>query len=325
MFKKYNWGILGCGIISNEFAQAMKNNGRKIYSVANRTFDNAVKFAKDFQIEKVYENVDDIFEDKDVDIVYIATPHNTHIEYLKKAISSKKHVLCEKAITLNVNELNEAVELAEKNNVILAEAMTIFHMPIYKKINQIISSGKLGKLKIMQINFGSYKEYNERNRFFNPNLAGGAMLDIGVYALSFARWFMSSKPNQILSQVKFSPTGVDDQSGILLKNSEDEMATITLSFRAKQPKRATVAFESAYVEFFEYPRGNEAIITYTSNGEKEIIKDGDSEKALFYEIQNMEDSVYKNENLMYINYTLDVMDMMTEIRSQWGMKYPEEK
>ncbi len=325
MFKKYNWGILGCGIISNEFAQAMRSNGRKIYSVANRTFNNAIKFARDFQIEKVYENVNDIFEDKNVDIIYVATPHNTHIEYLKKAISSKKHVLCEKAITLNANELNEALDLAKKNNVILAEAMTIFHMPIYRKMNQIISSGKLGKLKIMQINFGSYKEFDERNRFFNPNLAGGAMLDIGVYALSFARWFMSSKPNQILSQVKFSSTGVDDQSGILLKNSEDEMATITLSFRAKQPKRATVSFENAYVEFFEYPRGSEAIITYTLDGKKEIIKDGDTNDALFYEIKNMEESVYKNENLMYINYTRDVMEMMTEIRNQWGMKYPGEK
>ena len=127
-----------------------------------------------------------------------------------------------------------------------------------------MDSGKLGDLKLIQMNFGSYKEYDMENRFFNRHLAGGAMLDIGVYALSFVRWFMHSCPNQIQSQVKLAPTGVDEQAGILLMNKEQEMATVLLSLHAKQPKRGTIVFDKGYVTMYEYPRGDKAVITYTN-------------------------------------------------------------
>ena len=235
---KYNWASLGTGVIANELAQALEALGGKLYSVANRTYDKGVAFAEKYGIEKVYEEIDQVFEDPEVDIIYISTPHNTHINYLRKALAAGKHVLCEKSITLNSEELAEAIKLAEENHVKLAEAMTIFHMPIYRKLSEIVESGKLGPLKVIQMNFGSYKEYDMTNRFFNRNLAGGALLDIGVYALSFVRWFMTSQPTEMVSQVKLAPTGVDEQAGILLTNAEGEMATVTLSLHAKQPKRA---------------------------------------------------------------------------------------
>ena len=171
--KTYRWATLGCGVIANELAQAMQKDGRTLYGVANRTYENAVAFAKKYEVEKVYKNIQDLFEDDDVDIVYISTPHNTHIQYLREAFKHGKHVLCEKSITLNAKELEEAKQLAEENGVVLAEAMTIYHMPLYKKLQEVIRSGKLGKLCMAQMNFGSYKEYDMQNRFFNPNLAGG--------------------------------------------------------------------------------------------------------------------------------------------------------
>ena len=152
-----NWATLGCGVIANELAIAMDKQGRKLYSVANRTYDKAIRFADKYGIEKVYNNIDEVFEDDNVDIIYISTPHNTHIQYLLKALKNGKHVLCEKAITLNSSELEEALQVARDNNVILAEAMTIFHMPLYKKLNEIVSSGALGPLRMIQMNFGSYK------------------------------------------------------------------------------------------------------------------------------------------------------------------------
>ena len=218
--------------------------------------------------------------------------------------------------------------MAEENHVILAEAMTIYHMPVYKELKKIMDSGKLGELKLIQMNFGSYKEYDMENRFFNRNLAGGAMLDIGVYALSFVRWFMSSKPEQILFQVKFAPTGVDEQASILLKNREEEMATVILSLHAKQPKRGTIAFDKGYVEMMEYPRGEKAVITYTEDGHQEIIECGKTSDALRYEVEDMEEAIeemLENPDMMYLEYTKDVMDMMTAIRREWGMAYPEEE
>ena len=323
MSNKFNWAILGCGSIANDFARDMKKMGGKIYSVANRTYVKALDFAEKYNIEKVYENIDEIFTDKNVDIVYIATPHNKHIEYILKALENGKHVLCEKAITLNSEELVKAVELAEKNKLILAEAMTIYNMPLYNELEKIINSGKLGNFNLAQVNFGSFKEYDMSNRFFNMDLAGGALLDIGVYALSCVRMFMTEYPNDIKSQVKFAPTGADEQSNIILKNSRNEMASVTLSLHAKQPKRATICYDNAYIEIFEYPRADKATITYTTDGHTEEITAGKLEDALCYEIENMENAVLNGKNTMKLDYTIDVMNIMTALRHDWNIKYPE--
>ena len=322
---KYNWASLGTGVIANELAQALEALGGKLYSVANRTYDKGVAFAEKYGIEKVYEEIDQVFEDPEVDIIYISTPHNTHINYLRKALAAGKHVLCEKSITLNSEELAEAIQLAEENHVKLAEAMTIFHMPIYRKLSEIVESGKLGPLKVIQMNFGSYKEYDMTNRFFNRNSAGGALLDIGVYALSFVRWFMTSQPTEMVSQVKLAPTGVDEQAGILLTNAEGEMATVTLSLHAKQPKRGTIAYDKGYIELYEYPRGQKAVITYTEDGSQEIIKAGETAKALQYEVLDMEAAVAGENDYTYLNYSRDVMELMTQLRKDWGLTYPEEE
>lgn len=321
----FNWAILGCGNIANDFAREMNKMGGKVYSVANRTYEKSVDFAEKYNIEKVYENIDQLFSDKNVDIVYIATPHNKHIEYIIKALENNKHVLCEKAITLNSQELNQAVELANKNNLILAEAMTIYNMPVYRELEKIIKSSNLGKLNLAQVNFGSFKEYDMTNRFFNMDLAGGALLDIGVYALSCVRMFMTEYPNEISSQVKFASTGADEQSSIILKNSKEEMASVTLSLHAKQPKRATICYDNAYIEIFEYPRADKATITYTDDGHTEKIVAGRLDDALCYEIENMENSVLNGKNTMKLDYTIDVMNIMTTLRNDWNMKYPEEK
>lgn len=321
----YRWATLGTGVIANELAQALASQGRKLYSVANRTYSKGLDFTAKYGIEKVYEQIDDVFSDPEVDIIYISTPHNTHINYLRKALAAGKHVLCEKSITLNSAELEEAVRLAEENQVILAEAMTIFHMPIYRKLSEIVDSGRLGDLKMIQMNFGSYKDYDMTNRFFNRSLAGGALLDIGVYALSFVRWFMYSAPNQIVSQVKLAPTGVDEQAGILLTNDQGEMATVTLSLHAKQPKRGTVAYDKGYIEIYDYPRGQKAVITYTADGHQEVIEAGETAQALVYEVQDMEAAVANQENRMHLDYTRDVMAIMTKLRQDWGLLYPEEE
>ncbi len=322
--KNYNWATLGCGVIANELAVALEKNGRKLYSVANRTHSKAVDFAAKYGISKVYDSIEDVFEDKNVDIIYISTPHNTHINFLLKALKSGKHVLCEKAITLNSDELETALHTAKENGVILAEAMTVYHMPVYKKLGELIQSGSLGELRMLQLNFGSYKDYDMSNRFFNPDLAGGALLDIGVYALSFIRMFMSQAPDKVLSQVKYAPSGVDEQAGILLMNPAGEMATASITLHAKQPKRGLAAFDKGYIEVYNYPRAEKATVTYTDSGRVDVIECGNTADALLYEILDMENAVSGICDSMYIGYTRDVMKIMTDIRKSWNFKYPEE-
>lgn len=319
------WAVLGTGVIANEMAVTLKKIGRNIYAVGNRTYSKAVDFAKKYGIEKVYDDYNDMFTDSDVDVIYITTPHNTHIEFMKKAIRNGKHILVEKSITLNSRELNEAMELAALHNIVIGEAMTIYHMPVYKKLKEILDSGRLGKVNLITMNFGSYKEYNMNNRFFNRNLAGGAMLDIGVYALSFIRYFMTEKPDKLLSQLKKAPTGVDEQAGLLLMNNDGQMATVMLSLHSKQPKRGMVSCEKGYIEIMEYPRAFEAVVTYTESGEKEWVKEGDTRDALIYELLDMEKAINGDKKCMLLDYTKDVMDMMTEFRNSWNFKYPEEE
>lgn len=323
--KKINWAILGTGVVANEMAVALTNAGKEIYAVGNRTHEKAIAFAKKYHIGKVYDDFHEMFEDPEVDVIYITTPHNTHIDFMEKALKNGKHLLTEKSITLNSDELNHAIEIAKEKGVILAEAMTIFHMPIYRKLKEIVDSGKLGKVNMITMNFGSFKEYDMTNRFFNRNLAGGAMLDIGVYAISFARWFMSSTPTKVKSMVKPAPTGVDEMATVLLMNDDGQMATVALSLHSKQPKRGMVSCDKGYIEVMEYPRAWEAKITYTEDGSEEIIKTGVHEEALKYEMEDMEKAINGDESGIFLEYTKDVMDIMTGIRKEWGLVYPEEE
>ena len=318
-----NWVTIGTGVIANELAVSMESLNGKLYGVANRTYENAVKFAQKYGVEKVYNEIDDVFTDPAVDIIYISTPHNTHIHYLRKALAAGKHVLCEKAITLNSEELEEALQLAKENNVILAEAMTLYHMPVYKQLRK--AAEKLGELRMIQMNFGSYKDYDMTNRFFNRNIAGGALLDIGVYALSCIRYFMSEAPSSMVSQVKLAPTGVDEQAGIVLTNDAGEMATVTMTLHAKQPKRGVIAYDKGYIEIVDYPRAHKATITYTEDGHVETFEDELGLDALAYEVLDMESTIDTGVDNMHLEYTVDVMKIMTDLRREWGIKYPEEE
>ena len=326
MAKELRWAVLGTGVIANEMAQALEQMGKSLYAVGNRTHEKAVAFAEKYHVTKVYDDFHEMFTDPEIDIIYITTPHNTHIEFLRQALANGKHVLCEKSITLNSDELNEALQIAEKHHVILAEAMTIWHMPLYKKLWEIVSSGELGKVQMIQLNFGSYKEYDMNNRFFNMNLAGGALLDIGVYALSAVRSFMSKQPNEIVSQVRFAPTGSDEQATILLKNEDQQMATIALSMHSKQPKRIMISLEKGYIEVYEFPRGQKATIVDAVTGKQTVIEKGNTENALYYEMCDMEEAV-RNQDASHLNleYTKDVMDIMSQLRKEWKMQYPGEK
>ena len=323
--KDIKWAVLGTGVIANEMAQALQKSGKKLYAVGNRTQSKAVSFAEKYGVEKVYSDFNDMFIDPDVDAIYITTPHNTHIGFMRKAIKGGKHILVEKSITLNSDELSEAADLAEKHHVIMGEAMTIYHMPLYRELKDILNSGILGKVNMITVNFGSFKEYDMSNRFFSRDLAGGAMLDIGVYALSLIRWFMKPDPERMFTDVRLAPTGVDEQATMLLSNKEGQMATVALSLHSKQPKRAMISCEEGYIEIMEYPRAWEARITDAVSGDTRTLSSGEHADALKYELDDFEAAIRNEKNCLYLDYTIDVMDLMTKARREWGMFYPEEE
>lgn len=319
------WGVIGCGVIANQMAEALAAKGRHIDGVANRTHEKAVAFANKHGVARVYDTIDDLIAAPDIDVLYLTTPHNTHITYLRKALAAGKHVLCEKSITLNSADLAEARELASAHGVQLMDACTILHMPLYKELQRRIDAGDFGQVNLIQENFGSYKEYDMKNRFFNPELAGGALLDIGVYSLTLARLFLKSQPHEALSMMNPAPTGTDETEGILLRNAEGQMVVLSLTMHSKQPKRAMISADKAYLEIMEYPRADRASIVWTETGVREELQVGNTAQALSYVLADMERAVAGDEYARaQLGTSADVMELMTNLRADWNFKYPEE-
>lgn len=196
--EQVNWGIVGPGGIAAEFAAAIKEVNGRVFGVWGRNTDKTNRFAEQFGIEQVYADTETMFQDGRIDVVYIATPHSVHYSYIVDALNAGKHVLCEKAITMNSTQLQEVIQLAQAKDLILAEAMTIYHMPLYRKLHEVIDQGKIGKISMVNVTFGSSKEDDPTNRFFNPDLAGGrCSISERMHSRSPACSYRVSRPNCI--------------------------------------------------------------------------------------------------------------------------------
>lgn len=312
------WGIVGLGGIAYDFAENFDQTTSKLTACASRTLEKAEKFAQQYNLPKAYGSYEELLAAEDISIVYIAVPNRQHHQHIMAALAAGKHVLCEKAITMNVTELQEAVELAEQKHLILAEAMTIFNMPLYHELHALMDSGRLGKLKMIQAPFGSFKDPDPTNRFFNPELAGGALLDIGTYAVSFARWFLTEQPEVIASTMIPFSTGVDEQSVTILQNKKNELATVSLTFQAKMPKKGIVAFENGYLTIDNYPRADKAELFF-NDGTTELIESGFRGNAMNYEIENMVKMIHgtlPNKSLFFTKDVIEILDQMQQIWHQ---------
>lgn len=328
MTKKYNWGIIGTGWIAHDMADALNNVNGEIYAAANPNKPHLMEFVEEKHVSHAYENPDDMIADENVDIIYVASPNNTHYGFIKKALEAGKHVFCEKSMTISAAEFDELEALAKRKGVILTEGFTLYHMPVYDRVKELIASGKLGEIKMIQVNFGSLKDPDPTKRYFSKDLAGGALLDIGCYATAFARMFLNEQPNSVTTSVKFHETGVDEQSGIILKTPSEQMVVMALSFRAKQPKRGVVSGTKGYVEISNYPRADRAEVTYTADAHtqtSETITAGDTNQALEYEIMDMQRYIEQGTDDGRLVWSRDVAHILDSVRSSWGLRFPFEK
>ena len=324
--------MIGTGWIAHEMADALNDVNGEVYAVADVNKEMLEKFANEKHITKTFTDANEMINDPAIDVIYIATPHTYHYQYIKAALEAGKHVFCEKAITVNAKQFDEVEAIAAKKGLILTEGLTLYHMPVFDQVKKVIQGapkelwpGKLGEIKLVQVNFGSLKDYDPKNRFFNKDLAGGALLDIGGYATAFARTFLASQPNTTLTTVKFFETGVDEQSGIILKNDQEQLAVMALSMRAKQPKRGVVSGTKGYVEINNYPRATSAEITYTADAHDqttETLSSGDGTQALRYEVRDMQRYIANGHDDGQLAISRDVAHILDSVRNAWGMKYP---
>lgn len=320
MTKKVKWGMIGLGEIAHQFAEVFASDQAELVAVGSRSKDKAVAFAEKYQVPKAYGSYADLYADDEIDVVYLATPNSHHANDMLDILQAGKHVLTEKAITMNQAELDQVLAVAQEKELIVAEAMTIYHMPIFQIIKNRIAHGEFGALKLASAYFGSLKEADPENRFFNPDLGGGALLDIGVYALSFVQYFLDADPVALETLVQFYETGVDEMSTISYKTEADTLANVTLSFRGKLPKQGVVVCEQAYITFMDYPRAEQAIITYP-DGSTEVVQAGQSAAALRYEMENISTMILTGTDHSHLDKTIQVNRIMDQAAQRWEMDW----
>lgn len=302
------WCIWGTDLIADEFASHLEKNNITYY-----IFSSSEQDMQSFLVQHpsaiVCHNTGEIMSNSSIDIIYISTLGDEHYSCIKSCLEHYKHVFCEKAMSGNYEQFLELKSIAARNNLFLGEANTVFYMPIFKKIKDMIQKGAIGTKKMIRADFGSLKTYSPENPLFSVMKKGGALMDIGIYALSFVYYFMSSFPTEELHFSFKHVSGIDESWNILLKNPNGELANINLLFRAKLPKRAIIAGDQAYFLINSFNRASEAVLVYP-DGSEEIISAGESADAVTYEILAAENAIMKNS---YEDSCLDITEKVVSL------------
>ena len=320
-------GFLGTGRIATTLAKTFARiEGVECYAVASRTLEKAEAFAKEHGFQKAYGSYQELAADPEVELVYIATPHSNHYADMKLCIEHNKPVLCEKAFTMNSGQAKEIAELAKKNEVFVTEAIWTRYMPSRKIINEVLENGVIGKTSTLTANL-SYV-IADKPRIVMPELAGGALLDAGVYGLNFAFMHFGTEIERIESSVQFTDTGVDGQETITLFYKDGRMAVLTHGIYARSDRKGIIYGDKGYmvVENINNPQSVSVFDT-----EDKLIKKIDMpEQISGYEYQIIEsmEAIQNNKiesESMPLADTVYVMEIMDGIRKQWGLVYPQEK
>jgi predicted dehydrogenase len=257
---KIRWGLVSAGRIAHTFTQDMAFVGNgEITAVAARSIDSANVFADQYKIEKRYQGYQALFEDPEIDAVYISTPHAMHYEHTKMALSAGKHVLCEKPFTVDVAQCEELVILAKQQNCFLMEAMWTLFLPAIRKAQQWIDEGRIGDIVQIQSDFGYPLPYDPDRREWDVRLGGGCLLEMGVYPVAFNWLFTQREPSCIQAEVKRAPNGADSHVAAVFDYG-DQISMIGASFKTRLRNWGYVFGTDGYIAIPDYFRASDALL-----------------------------------------------------------------
>lgn len=329
MNKKIKWGIIGCGKIAHRFAQGLKSlEGTELYAVASKTPGKAEDFAKKYGVSKFYSNYEDLVSDSDVDVVYIATTHNFHYDNTMLCLNNSKHVLCEKAFTINASEAEKLIKTAREKKLFLMEAMWTRFFPCIQELNKILDKKLIGEIKMLRADFGIRGDLDPEGRNANPNLGGGALLDLGVYPVSFASMIFKKLPSSIKSSARIGETGVDEQSSYLFEYDNGEMALLFSSFISETPHEALIVGTKGYVRIPDFFHPYKMFLCLNEDKEISVIEKKYESTGYNYEAREVMDCILAGKlesEVMSLDESLEIMKTMDYLRAQWGLAYPGEK
>ncbi len=317
-------GIMGAGNIAATLAGTMqKMEEVNCYAVASRSYEKAENFAKKFGFQKAYGSYEEMLADKEVELVYVATPHSHHYQHMKMCIDAGKHILCEKAFTVNRKQAEEIFRLAEEKGVLVTEAIWTRYMPSREIINEQIK--KIGEVKTLTANL-DYRIV-DKERIIRPELAGGALLDVGVYTINFALMHFGNQIADTNSVVHMTDTGVDGQNVITFSYQDNRLAVLTSGIYGLSDRNGVFYGSKGFLVIDNINNPLEAK-RYNKNRELvETVKMPEQISGYEYEIKETIDCIRKGFMecpSMPHNDSLEVMEIMDELRNKWGVHYPKE-
>lgn len=324
--KKINWGIIGTGNIANTFATALSGIKEvNLYGVASRTLNKANDFAAKYGFTHAYGNYEEMIEDPELDVIYIATPHTEHFANAKACILAGKNVLCEKPISINSKETATLAELAKENKVFLMEAMWTKFLPATACVKEWIDSERIGAIQFMDINFGFAGELDYDARLLNPNLGGGALLDVGVYPIHYATFLMNSLPDTIQSTMQFSISGVDELTSVTFSYKEGTMALLNSSITARLGANACIIGSKGKIVVENFYMAEKASIYDEEDNLIETFYEPFPTNG--YEYEAIEVNRCISEGLLEsprnpLKNTIEIMEILDSIRKEWNLTYP---
>ena len=327
--KVTNWGILGTGKIAAKFAEDLKSIGNaKLLAVGSRSQASASNFADRFNISHAYPSYQKLVQDPDIDVVYISTPHNLHKENSILCLENGKAVLCEKPIGVNTEELKEMIQVANSRNLFLMEAMWTYFLPTIKKAEEWIEDGAIGQVQHIKADFGFKAPYDPSKRLFNPELAGGALLDVGIYPLAFSLLFANSEVNRILADSVLSDTGVDLTDTYQLRFENGITADLSCSLGHQFENVGIIYGTKGFVRLPLFWKSTEAHLHGYDDNKIELFKDDRKTNGYNFEAQEVTNMLLKGKtesDVMPNSSSLNLLKQMDSIRELIHLKYPFEK
>ena len=326
MTKNTRIGIIGCGWIAEKRAITLQGMEKvEAYAIASRDLNKAETFAQKWNFTRAYGSYEEMLDDELVDLVYIATPHSHHYAHTRLSLLKGKPVLCEKAFTANAKETEELLQLAKEKNLFLTEAIWTRYMPLSQTICELVDNGAIGRPQLLTANL-CYPNYH-KERMHKPELAGGALLDLGVYTLNFAAMVFGTDIIRTTSACIKTDTGVDAQNSITLEYADGKMAILCSSQMAKSDRQGIISGDKGFM-----------IVDNINNPQKVSVYDSDYQLTAVYncppQITGYEYQVYASiealENgwlespFMPHQETLRIMRQMDELRKEWGVIYPSD-
>ena len=319
-------GILGAGGIACAMAKTISQMPSACcFAVASRDLEKARKFAEKWGIKKAYGPYEEMLSDPGVDLVYVATPHSHHYPHVRLCLEHGKHVLCEKAFTVNAAQARELFRIAKDKRLLLTEAMWTRYLPMRGTINEVLRSGIVGKPWLLTANLGYM--ISDVERLKEPSLAGGALLDVGVYPLNFAAMVFGNDPVSIQGSAVLSDKGVDRQDSITLRYADGRMAVLNATMMGMSDRRGVIDCDNGMLEIVNINCPQELRVY---NRERVLIASYRAPKCITgyeYEVEaciRALDAGGIECPLMPHAETVRMMEWMDGLRAQFGVRYPEE-